>query len=266
MIRKAQVYEYAELLEYVRIAKTINAYLYIDVINFGFKADSIETYLLVDVEGIKAIMYEYYGSIQLLQIDQIGNHLLLEMRAFLLDNGYKRITGAKRIIDDISENGSTKWNTTFGYIMEFDSKSKWYLKNAYKIDFAQKTDFQEIASLICSDSGMGGSYSIDNLEKQLVNRYENDGCKNACIRLDGKIVSHFATYAITDDIAVLSGMVTDVHYRGRGLGSELVRYLSLYMTQRNITPIIFCYEREYDTWYQKLGYRIIGESAKLELR
>ena len=95
---------------------------------------------------------------------------------------------------------------------------------------------------------------------------QNQRCKNFIIKKDGIIVSHFATFAVANDIAVLSGMVTKNNYRGQGFGGELVKTLSSEIKYNDgITPILYCYEEEYYTWYQKLGYKTIGTSSKMEI-
>ena len=79
-------------------------------------------------------------------------------------------------------------------------------------------------------------------------------------------MSHFATYAVTEDVAVMSGMITDPACRGQGLGGRLVKALSGHVRAKGKTPVLYCYEEAYNTWYQKLGYTVIGTAAKLERR
>ena len=240
--------------------------MYIDLITYGYQQDSICTYVLADsTNNIKVIIYEYYGSIQLLEIGDVLDSEVDELNEFLLSKTYKRVSGTYDLVNCIKRNDSIHWKMTYGYIMKFDRNSIYNLNKDYDVFFAKTEDFEEIAKLICMDPGMGNSYDMDNLRRQLIRRYEKDGCGDMYSRIDNRIVSHFASYAIIDDIAVLSGMITDSSYRNEGLGSVLVRKLSSHVSEQNKDAILYCYDREYDTWYEKLGYRIVEKCAKLEL-
>lgn len=164
------------------------------------------------------------------------------------------------MIRDLHQVLERDYEITSGYIMKYDDRQFYPIDNTC---FATEKDFLEIAQLICTDPGMGRSYSVQGLCTQLLSRFKNDGCESICIKKDGKIVSHFAVYALANDIAVLSGMITKAEFRGMGLGGRLVKQLSSHLVCSGRTPILYCYEDEYYSWYQKLGYQTIGLSSKL---
>jgi len=244
-----------------------NVYLYIDAITYGLKGDFISTYVLEDdSKQVVIIAYEYYGSLQLLEIDQSTDEQIEIIAKFILQKRYKRISGASSLLMRIYQSIRTSYTITDGLLMRFNEEMiKTFHEEAVESFFADETNFHEIAELICGDSSFGKSYDAATLEKQLLNRYQKDGCENLYIKLDGIIVSHFATYALTDDIAVMSGMVTKKSYRGNGLGSILVKKLSKHVAKSGRTPVLYCYESEYKTWYEKMGYVVIGTNSKLEI-
>lgn len=247
-------------LELLKQNKFQNLYLYIDAVAYGFSGENIESYFVKNCAETYAMIYIYYGSVQLLEVSSLTEDLTEEIASFILQKDYRRVSGTSSMIQQLHQALEHCFEITSGYIMKYNDSKPYPFENTY---FATEIDFREIAQLICTDPGMGSSYNVQGLYTQLLNRFKNDGCENLCIKKDGRIVSHFATYALANDIAVLSGMITKTEYRGMGLGSQLVKQLSSHVLCSGRTPILYCYEDEYYTWYQKLGYETIGQCSKL---
>lgn len=238
--------------------KTQNVYLYIDAITIGLSGDDVGTYVLTNEEkAVFAIVYIYFASVQLLQIKKTPETLCEELAMFL--KPYKRISGPSDLIRSVNKYLCMK--QTDGFIMEYYSDD---LMFDPQCEIASQRDFEEITRLICNDDYFKNSYDAHSFYRQLFNRNTKHNCESLIIRRDNQIVSHFASYAVCEDIAVLSGMITKKEWRGFGLGSILVKSLSSKTLKSGKKPIIYCYEEYYHTWYQKLGYRNLGTSSKLE--
>ena len=236
-----------------------NVYLYIDVAQLGFVNDNVESFIAFDNGKPMALLYIYYSSLQLFCVQKFSDSVAKEIAKFIFERKIIRVSGRTDEIDAVSNFLPCK--ITSGYIMSYTGEDC-----NKKSELAKETDLPEIAQLICSDKNLGNSYTYDSLILQMRNRMLNNGCKSRIIRIDGKIVSHFATFAVWDDIAVLSGMVTHPNYRNQGFGGILVRDLSNEVKYNdNKRPLLYCYEEQYYTWYQKLGYETIGKSSKIEV-
>ncbi len=244
-----------------------NLYLYIDVMTYGFSNESISTYIVQDNNNkVSAVIYVYYCSIQLMAFSQISDNELSEVAVFLLQRKYHRVSGPTVLLERLQQFLSDSYLITNGYLMRYSNKISFTAKlSDFEMFYASLDDFPEISHMICRDVHMKDSYTESILSNQLINRYK-DGCVNLCIRCDGRIVSHFATYAFSDDLAVLSGMITDPQYRGRGYGSVLVNELSSHVLESGRQPFLYCYDLNYISWYEKLGYSIVASSSKLELK
>lgn len=263
MIRKAYKEDYDYLAKLIAYHKFENVYLYIDSIVYGFEDDNITTYVLEDKNKVAAIIYNYHNSLQILEIECPNSVLVEELYSYIERERIIRLSGSYSLLLRIFQKCKTKYMFSFGHIMKYKFDKNYIMSN--QSYFATYDELDEVAKLIVDDPHLGKSYILSNLTLQLKSRYLHDGCENLCIKKDGIIISHFATYAIGEDVAILSGMVTKPEYRDKGYGSILVKDFSNYIYKKGITPILYCYEEEYYTWYQKLGYETIGESAKLEM-
>lgn len=234
-----------------------NIYLYVDSVTFGLKTKNICTYILSEKNVFYTIIYVYYNSVQLICLNELNDSLMTELVEFI--KPFRRISGPTQLLTKL--NKFLFYRQTDGFIMEYHCDEL----SIYSVcEQATKKDYQEIANLVCNDESFAGVYDIDNYIKQIGERHLEYNCENWIIRDNGNIVSHFATYAVGNLVAVLSGMVTKKGYRGKGFGSILVKHLSSRVASTGKKAVIYCYEDYYLTWYQKLGYEIIGTSSKLE--
>lgn len=263
MIREYTSNDYSLLKNVVASDKFQNVYLYIDIKAYGFENKDIKTFVAYQNEELQAIIYIYHNSIQLFSTHDISDIISEEIAKFIFSQKITRVSGSISFIDAISTFIEGKCISTNGYIMCYENLGRTHSGNTF---FATIEDYEEIATLIFNDPHLGSGYDYEDLLNQLKSRFLYDGCQSLCIKADDKIVSHFASYAVTDDVAVLSGMVTNPQYRKRGYGSMLVTDLSLHIEEQGLTPILYCYEEEYFEWYKKLGYKIIGTSSKLEIK
>ncbi|MBP5416498.1 MAG: GNAT family N-acetyltransferase [Clostridiales bacterium] len=252
----------SSIIELVQENRFRNVYLYIDVMTYGVNADEIRTFVSESDNEIHGLVYEYYNSLQLLSFGKVSESLVSDIAGLIIGSGMKRITGPEDLVSALYERLSSSYTITRGSIMSYSGEKKAIAEDT---SFAGLDDFAEIARLICQDHHLGIGYDYENIRKQLVYRYEHENCENMIIRKDGKIISHVATYAVIQDLAVVSGMLTAPDYRNQGHGMKLMTSFSSYLVQSGKQPVLYCYEDEYHSWYEKLGYHDIGSSAKLDL-
>lgn len=252
----------SSIIDLVQKNKYQNIYLYIDVMTYGLSADEIRTYVSESDNGIQGLVYDYYNSFQLLSVGEVSESLVSDVTDLIIATGMKRITGPEELVSALYDRLSSSYAITRGFIMSYSGEKK---DIAEDTSFAGTDDFAEIAQLICQDRHLGKGYDYENIHKQLIYRYENENCENMVVRRDGKIISHVATYAVLPDLAVVSGMLTAPDYRNQGHGMRLLTSFSSHLVQSGKQPVLYCYEDEYHSWYEKLGYHDIGSSAKLDL-
>ncbi|WP_252215984.1 hypothetical protein [Clostridium sp. VAP41] len=239
-----------------------NVYLYIDSKFYGFSNNNISTYLLCDNNEIKAILYQYYNSLQLFTIRALTEQEILEMCQYIKENNIVMLTGRLDIVREMSVK-LKEFTISEGKIFTSDIVNK---INDEDVELANMQDCKEIAKLICSDISIGGHYEIDTLHHQLQERMKNWGCKSMIIKKENKIFAHMATYAECKEISVLGGLVTEQNYRGLGYGRKVLDKLKNSVLNERKTPILYCYDEMLQKWYMNLGWRVVAECGKIEKR
>lgn len=262
MIVKVDKKDYDRILDLIRYHKLQNLYLYVDSVKYGIYGENIETYYQIVNGEIYCIIYIYYGSIQIIEIQKYTDSSVKELSEYIFQCNVKRISGPGDLLLGVSQYDKEKFVFENGFLMQYEKTNNLIIEN---LEFAHIDDYSEIVELICTDRDFERSYSKDILLKQMIDRFNNEDCKSVIIRKDNKIVSHFASYVVFKDIAILSGMITDQKYRGKGFGKYLVEGLSSYYLNKKITPFLYCYGNHYLSWYVQLGYKPISKCAKLQL-
>ena len=210
------------------------------------------------------MLYQYYNS---LQICFFANDIKKQadiIAEFIKQKNYEMVSGRADIITCIAPK-LPMYISSFGEIL---SKSPKIENRSYdiKAEIATAEDCNEIAQLICSDQNIGGHYTVENLEKQLRNRMHRWDCINMIIRMEGKIVSHMATYANCDEFAVLGGLVTERTHRGKGYGRQIISELTQKVTRDGKRPILYCYDKNTIRWYNSMNWKTVMHCGKLEKR
>ena len=239
-----------------------NVYLYIDTIFYGYNSDKVKTYILESNDEIKVILYHYYNSLQIFQNKPLLEEDINELANYLLNNNFNMITGNRDLIIKINKIIDNETSVSFGTIM---SQKNIISSYSGKTEFAKEEDCKEIAKLICTDEGIGGHYTVSELEEQLIDRLTTKNCVNVILK-DRNIVAHAATYADCNDISVIGGVITDKNYRGLGYGKIVVNDLTKHIQDNHKTPVLYCYSENTIKWYESLGWEKVSECAKLEFR
>ena len=131
------------------------------------------------------------------------------------------------------------------------------------VEKAGEAELPEIAALICTDEGVGGTYTPEGLAAQLLERQRDGFGRNYFIRQNGRIVCHAGTYAEVDDLAVVSGVITAEDSRGQNLADRVVSKLNKELLAEGKHPCLFYYTKSAARLYAKTGYAAGSGWAKL---
>lgn len=262
MIRKYCIEDICFLKKIIKEDLYQNVYLYIDASTYGFENHDVMTWILCREDRYIAIVFQYYNSLQLFEVEEPAADEIEEICKFVEKNNIEMIPGNIPIINRIFER-CEQFVMTDGVIMK---AGKGAAKSDTDIEWAEISDCREIAELICADEGIGGHYSIQLLQEQLEDRMRNWNCKNLILKKQGKIVSHMATYADVKDIAVLGGLVTAPEYRGYGYGKTILQGITDALIKEGKIPVLYCYDKQVTEWYAHIGWERVTTCAKLERR
>ena len=232
-------------------------YLYLDLIKYGCESPNIKLWLQKDNDNIQSVILKYYTGMHVFSKEYNIN--LDEVKELIEYEKPSIVCGEPDTIDMLN-NG--QYNSELGWIrkLEYIERSK-----CEEIHNARKEDFISIAKLIYEDQGLGSSYRFEELANQLYERNIEKYARNYVIYDNNCVVSHAATGAENEKVAILSYVITDPKYRGKGLANKICSKLCYDLINEGKTVFLVNYTKESTALYEKLGFKICCEWEKLYL-
>lgn len=238
-----------------------NIYLYIDTQTYGYRGENIETMVVENNETVVAVLYTYYGSLQIFENKKLNDAEISEIALYIQSKKFKMISANKELAQLLVNKLKVDYDFQSGVLM--GAKSAFNEKSSITC-WAKPDQCEEIAQLICADPNIGGHYTVTDLAEQLKDRMQNWGCRNLIIMDEKKIIAHMASYAEKNEIAVLGGLITHNDSRGKGYGRIVLQKLADAFIKQNKFPVLFVFNDELVPWYENMGWTIIKECGKLE--
>lgn len=224
--------------------------------------------------GLRCVLLQYYTGINVFSCQ--NNLDVPATAAFLAEKQPSMINGPLETLEKLYPYFRDTYDFEAGYVTELlengapDART---MQNAdgsdaetqaeFPVEKAGEAELPEIAALICTDEGVGGTYTPEGLAAQLLERQRDGFGRNYFIRQNGRIVCHAGTYAEVDDLAVVSGVITAEDSRGQNLADRVVSKLNKELLAEGKHPCLFYYTKSAARLYAKTGYAAGTGWAKL---
>ena len=222
--------------------------------------------------GLRCVLLQYYTGIN---VFSYKNNLDVPATvAFLQEKQPSMINGPLETVEKLYPYFRETYDFEAGYVTELLEKPKdesmsetdgsdAETQAEFPVEKAGEAELPEIAALICTDEGVGGTYTPEGLAAQLLERQRDGFGRNYFIRQNGRIVCHAGTYAEVDDLAVVSGVITAEDSRGQNLADRVVSKLNKELLAEGKHPCLFYYTKSAARLYAKTGYAAGTGWAKL---
>ena len=222
--------------------------------------------------GLRCVLLQYYTGIN---VFSYKNNLDVPATvAFLQEKQPSMINGPLETLEKLYPYFRETYDFEAGYVTELLEKPKdesmsetdesdAETQAEFPVEKAGEAELPEIAALICTDEGVGGTYTLEGLAAQLLERQRDGFGRNYFIRQNGRIVCHAGTYAEVDDLAVVSGVITAEDSRGQNLADRVVSKLNKELLAEGKHPCLFYYTKSAARLYAKTGYAAGTGWAKL---
>lgn len=186
-------------------------YIYIDLVRYGLTNPNMTVWTCGEKGTIDSVVMKYHDGFQIYS-KETGRDIndILEL---MQEHHPERISGNEAIIRELEPTCKEQYKSTYGVIFRRTKEQLYAMPTEKKCEFADFTDIPEIVKLLLSEKEFGDYYTEEELVKQLEERYQTKMGRSLVIRESGKIVGHVATFAETDDIAIVSGSVIDKECR-----------------------------------------------------
>ena len=234
-------------------------YLYLDFLKYGLDNDNLKFWFDSKDDEINCVVLKYYSGMHVFSKNR--NCDFDQIKELVLDEDPSVICAEKFLIEKLSEILKEKeYSTDYGWVR--------VLSNHYECENScvelavEDEDFVEISKLIKNDP-MGEFYDLDELISQIKERDDDNFGRNYIIKDDGKIISNASTNAELENIAVLSNVITDQEYRGKGLATKVCSRLCNDLIDEGKKVYLINYTEESTGLYDKLGFEISCEIGKL---
>ena len=222
--------------------------------------------------ALRCVLLQYYTGIN---VFSYKNNLDVPATvAFLQEKQPSMINGPLDTLEKLYPYFRETYDFEAGYVTELLEKPKdesmsetdesdAETQAEFPVEKAGEAELPEIAALICTDEGVGGTYTPEGLAAQLLERQRDGFGRNYFIRQNGRIVCHAGTYAEVDDLAVVSGVITAEDSRGQNLADRVVSKLNKELLAEGKHPCLFYYTKSAARLYAKTGYAAGTGWAKL---
>ena len=222
--------------------------------------------------ALRCVSLQYYTGIN---VFSYKNNLDVPATvAFLQEKQPSMINGPLETLEKLYPYFRETYDFEAGYVTELLEKPKdesmsetdesdAETQAEFPVEKAGEAELPEIAALICTDEGVGGTYTPEGLAAQLLERQRDGFGRNYFIRQNGRIVCHAGTYAEVDDLAVVSGVITAEDSRGQNLADRVVSKLNKELLAEGKHPCLFYYTKSAARLYAKTGYAAGTGWAKL---
>ena len=167
---------------------------------------------------------------------------------------------AKRILGIFPRSTAERLTVTNGWVAQIKCVDK---KAQGVAVLAEKSDFHQIVSMIYEDEGIGRSYEINDLAKQLEERNQEGYARNLVIKRGNMVIAHACTNAEYEDISVVAELLVRREYRKKGYASEIWRDLCDRLLSEHKEVYSFYYSEESRMLHKRIGFFELCEWTKI---
>ncbi len=208
MMKPADASEREKILRYLKRDAPNCVYMLADIQNLQHcENENISVWYQQGGNDIDVVVMKYYDSIQLFSLRD--DCALSGVADIINRHAVSMVSGKASLIKRVAPLCPRYGRVLYGSVFRVERGRDACAPNVCLATFE---DIPDIVALICSDEALGGHYSPDVLLAQMQDRFSAHAGRSYIIRQDGLLVAHTATYAESDDIAVISGTIVRPGY------------------------------------------------------
>lgn len=247
-----------QILDYIGERYAQCLYLYIDFIKYGGEAPFVQLYLQTKDDIMTALVLQYHQGVHVYSRD--GDLDLQELVQLLKKLSPSMICATDVVIQQLAAE-LPDFVPEYGFIGEV----KKVIPQQENLAIMEPSDDQlkDVAQMMCEDEGLGGSYQVEELTHQLLERRACSFGRNYVLCQSGKIISHLATGAELPTIAVINAVITLPEYRGKGLATQVLGVLCTQLLKEGKRVFSIYYTPSARKMHEKVGFEICNGWGKL---
>ncbi|WP_405270600.1 GNAT family N-acetyltransferase [Methanobrevibacter sp.] len=259
MFKRVEKQDIQSIKEYIGKEYDKCLYLYLDFLKYGLDNENLKFWFDLEDNEIKCVILKYYSGMHVFSKNKDCD--FDKIKKLVLTENPSVICAEKYLIENLDDILKEKdYTAEYGWVRVL---SKHYDCENSAVELAdEEEDFIAISKLIKNDP-MGEFYELDELISQIKERDEDNFGRNYIIKDGDKIISNASTNAEIENIAVLSNVITDDAYRGKGLATKVCSKLCNDLIDEGKKVYLINYTEESTGLYDKLGFEVSCEIGKL---
>ena len=211
-----------EILNYIGDEFKLIPYLYVDVVKYGTGAPQVQTWVDRDSEGnLRGVYLFYYDCLHFFTRDA-GNYpveTLVNAVEFL----------NPKVIMTQEHTGMRLENALCdSYALEkiciIDFENVVPDENETACELASRDDIHNIVDMMMTEDIFTSVYDRDILEKQMLERYDDQFSHYFVIRDGEKLVAAYTTFAEIPHMILFGSIIVNSAYKGRGYAGRMIKY------------------------------------------
>ena len=235
-------------------------YLYIDLQKYGCTSLVTKTWMHLVNGDIKAVLLSYHSALHIYSKDldfdaEEISHFVVEQNPSIVCAS----AGLIRLLEPLLL--SNGFISEYGYVGKYCGDAMPTL--SFDVLKAKKSDIWQIAQLLYRDEDIGASYSLDDLVKQIQERFNDNYVRSYVIKDDDSVVAHLGTGAEIAGLCTISYVITAQDYRGKGMSSALFAHACRELKQEGKEIFSVYYPENSRRIHHKMGFVDSCEIGKL---
>lgn len=259
MINKCSEKDIKRILAYIGNDYGKCLYMFVDIKKYGVDKDFFSLWTSESENGnIRALVSKYHSGMQL--FSRTNDFDVYEIKELINLYDPSMIVGMDETLEKI-RTVLSGYDEEYGMVGKLTGLQIVPSGEAYS---AGDEEIKDIVDLISEDEALGGPYEYEELMDQYKERRKEKFGRNYIQRdNDNRLIGHAATYAETEEIAVISGVITAPAYRGCGYSKGILAALCNELLEEGKNVFSYYYIPAAKKMHEGIGFETIGKWTKL---
>lgn len=261
MITKGNSSDFDRIHQYIGDDYASCLYLYMDLIMYGSDSDYTTTWIQEEEGNIQCVVLSYHTAMHIYARESFNVNEVIDL---IKKINPSQICAAKQTLYAIKDPlSSLGYDIELGYVGKLDSSNQVLLQSIQK---ATIDDVDDISALLYSDEGIGASYTLEDLKEQFRERLSQGFVRSFIVKQDGKIIAHLGTGAEIGNVCIITYVITNKEYRGRGYAKMLYQAASKELREEGKEVYAVYYTKGAIQLHHSVGFKDCCQYGKLFLK
>lgn len=223
------------ILDYIRDDFKSVPYLYVDVVKYGAGAPNVRTWIDYDPEGMmRGVYLLYYNCLHFFTRDD--DHYPLETLLNAVEFLNPKVVMVQQDIGErLNSVLLSRYVLEKTFVMDFMNVGAEDREGLCKT--ASRDDIKKMVDIMMTEELYYSVYDRDNLEKQMLERYDDHFSSYFVIKDGEKLAAAYTTFAEVSDMVFLGSLIVNPAYRGKGYAARIINHACHCLSKEGVVKV-----------------------------